>query len=639
MREWWQYVAVFAASLVAGLLFIREPGFGDELGYWSLAFDLHEGARSAWSIHSFHDLRWPVWGMSWLWQAVFGPGLASYYCTPILYLAAASVLVFAFGKLILRSVPGAWAGVVACWFLPVLDPVISRAMPDLSESFYGSAALLAWWAMMKSEHNPRAAFLGIVSGLCIGLAFSNRITGIFIAPVLALATLALFPRRWRWLVIPAVTAALWVVVEGAIYHSICGDWLHSIHANLGGRGAKDTGPIALWQLPVRYLGGFFKGNRLSPVFAVSAAIGLWAAWRRGATGRLLAIWFATLYFEYSCAVQSLHPVRPLIGSTYRYLGAFCIPLSLLAVLGAIEIGRFLRARSEPLRAISDRLATRPVALGLSLVAVLGIGTSRPLFDPGFTVEFTRHLAALPTGTKVFTHHAMRDLAFLVDPRDARRLVWNAPSKILFGSPELEAQAAASDEFWYLRKHLWLTYRKAGERSGTVQPQPPLPSYLDTPERDWTLDEVLMKADEPELVFYRRRTAGTTPRILGPDSPEFAGLLPKLPATWKPGRDPARVDLQWPVPPALRGQLVTVQFQLASPAVEPLALTLRFTGGGSEPFDCAYRPIVYSGGGKEFLALKIPAGADQCSVQLNFNKDKPVVLSGFRVIVDVAGLSR
>ena len=631
--HWLQYLAVFVASLAVGVLFIHEPGFGDELGYWRLAFGLHEVGGHAWSVNSFHDLRWPVWGVIWVWQSVFGPGLVSFYSTPILYLAAASLVVFAFGTKVLRSVWGAWACVIALWFIPVLDAVVARPMPDLSECFYGAAALLAWWAMMQAEDRRRATLFGVLSGLSIGLAFSNRITGIFITPVLGVATLVLYPRRWIWLLLPAAVAALFVAAEGAVYHAVCGDWLHCIHANLGGRGAKDTEPMALWQLPVRYLKGFFKGNRLSPVYAVTLAIGLWGAWRRGAAGRLIVIWFAVLYFEYSCAVQSLHPVRPLIGSTYRYLGAFAFPMSILSIIGLLEIGQFLRPRFPIVRRITDSLAARPILLGLCVIALLAAYTNRPLFNLGFIPRYSRHMAALPAGTKIFTHQAMRDLAFLVDAKNARRLTWTAPGKILLRTPELEAQAAPCDEFWYLRKHMWLTYRKAEERSSTPQKQPALPSYLDTPERDWILSDVLMKADEPEMVFYRRRPAGVVPRILGPDAPEFADLLPALPTSWKPGKDAKHIDLNWAVPASLRGQLITFQFQATSPAVEPMHFKLRFTSGGKEPFDCSFRPIIYGGGGKEFLAFQIPAKADKCWVQLTFNKNKEVTLSGFRAILD------
>ena len=261
--KWGQYAAVVAVSVMIGILFIHEPGFGDDFTYWSLAFNLHEVGPAAWQVDSFHDLRWPVWGMIWLSQSVFGPGLVSYYSVPLFYLAAAATIVFAFARILGFATVGSWLSVLALLFAPVLDVVIFRPMPDLSEAVFGGCAVLAWWAMMHSGGTRRSWWLGLLSGLSIGVAFSNRATGIFIAPVLALGTVTLFPRgRWKWLLLPAVAASGYFLAECLVYSAVCGDWLHSIHANLGGTRAKDVEPIAAWALPFRYLGDFIHGNRL-----------------------------------------------------------------------------------------------------------------------------------------------------------------------------------------------------------------------------------------------------------------------------------------------------------------------------------------------------------------------------------------
>lgn len=636
-RAWWaHHLGLVALSLLVGLLFIREPGFGDDLTYWSLAFDLHDLGRPAWMEHSFHDLRWPVWGVSWLWQSCFGPGLASFYCTPLLYLATAATLVFTFGRVVLRSLGAAWAGGIALLFLPLLDPVVSRPMPDLSESAYGACALLGWWAMMRAETPRRVAIFGLLSGLSIGLAYANRLTGIFIAPVLFVATLAFFPRHWKRLGVPAVVAALFFAAEGAAYHAICGDWLHSIHANLGGRGATDTQVMAAWQLPVRYLGGFFRGNRLAPIYAVLALLGLWTAWRKGgAGGRLVVVWFGVLYLEYSCAVQSIHPLRPLIGSTLRYLAAFSIPMSILVALGVIESARLLRrVRWTPLRRLSAGLVHHPVFAGFGAVVALALYTSRPCFDLGFAVQQQRRMATLPDATKIFTHRAMRDVAFLVDPSDARRFTWIAPKAILERTAALEAQAAGCDELWYVRKQLWMTRRKAMERAGSGA-QPPLGTYFDAPEREWLLADVLAKGSDCDLVFSRRRPAGLpSPHVLLADAPEFRGLFPALPAEWSSHRDKRTITVKWEVPAALRGKLLALEFTAASATVEPLTVKLQFMAGRRRSEDFLLKPILYAGGGKEFFALPIPADAETCTVELRFPaKTKGMQLTSFRAVFD------
>lgn len=635
-RAWAHYLVLILLSLGVGVLFLSPPGFGDEFTYWSLAFDLHEIGRSAWSVHSFHALRWPVWGVLWLWQAVFGLGLASIYCQPLLCLVAAACVTFAFGRRILRSLSGAWISAIALLFAPVLDSVVYRPMPDLGEGLLGACALLAWWKMMNAERPGRAVVFGVLSGLCIGLAFSNRITGIFIAPVLAVATLIFFPRKWLWLAVPALSAAAFFAVECAIYHAVCGDWLHSIHANLGGRRAKDVEAMPLWRLPVRYLSGFFRGDRLAPIYGSLMVVGLWASWRRwGREGRLLVVWFAVLYLEYSCAVQSLDPVMPLIGSTFRYLATLALPMSLLVGMGAIESGRFLAARDwKWLRPVSDAPARWPVRTAASALVLLALFSSRPFFDLGYIPEFRRYMAGLPDGTRIFSHHAMHNAACLVDAAVARRFTWVAPKHILLRSPQLEQQAAGCDQLWTVRKLLWLMERKDVERD-QPRDQPDLGSYIADPERDWILTNVISKDDEPAFVFYRRRTAdGPAHHVLLADGSELRSLIPALPATWKASQHPRIIENEWSVPPALRGKLVNLELEAASAGVEPIMIKVRFRGKGGRSTLFELRPILYLAGGEDHFALAIPDDAEKCVVETKFTrKTDEAVLTGFRLVYD------
>src|SRR5437899_4477587 len=64
----WHYLLVALFALVIGSAFLRGPGFGDDLTYWTQAFDAHENGWKSIDRHSFHDLRWPVWGLSYLIQ-------------------------------------------------------------------------------------------------------------------------------------------------------------------------------------------------------------------------------------------------------------------------------------------------------------------------------------------------------------------------------------------------------------------------------------------------------------------------------------------------------------------------------------------------------------------------------------------
>jgi hypothetical protein len=346
------------------------------------------------------------------------------------------------------------------------------------------------------------------------------------------------------------------------------------------------------------------------------------------------VWFGVLYLEYSCALQSLHPVRPLIGSTLRYLASLAIPMSLLTALGALEVFRLLAAvRFAPVNRLASSLRSHPILTGAGAVIALALLTSRPIFDLGFAVPQRQRMASLPDGTKIFTHRVMLGVAFLVDPVNARRFRWFAPKSILERTPELEKLAASCDELWYQRKQLWMSRRKAMERRGS-DVQPTLGSYFDTPERDWMLADALAKGNESDLVFYRRRPAGSPPpQIFTADSPEFRGLFPPLPATWS-GQDEKKLATRWIVPPALRGKLLALEFSAASEKVEPLIVRLQFHAGRERRAEIALKPILHAGGGKEFFALAIPADAETCEVELRFAaKTKTVQLAGFRAFLD------
>lgn len=640
MKTRWHLLALAVVAIGAGLLFLQEPGFGDDLTYWSFAFDLGERGLAAWQRHSFHDLRWPVWGVCFLLQKICGIGLASYYGEPLLYLAGGAALAFAFGKKLTGSAAVAWACGIAFLYHPLLDSVSYRPMPDLSEGVLGAAILLAWWALMNARTTGIALLSAAAMGAGIFVIEANRVTGVFIVPVVVLCTLLFFPRRFGWVVVGGIVAAVLYAGECFFYHRLFGDWLHDVTANLGNKGAKGTEFPNAWTMPFRFFDTLWKGNPLAPPFCILAALGSVAAWRRhGVPGRIVVVWFASLYLLISCAPQSIHPWRPLVRDADRFLCALVVPISVLAVLGLWWIGEMLatHARTKALAGRAAALAGGrfgPAAVGTLAIVLLSVVTTRDRFDMGFVPAMRRYLDALPAGTRVFSHKAMREIVFLVDSAAARRFTWTAPNEIMNRSEQLEAQAAGCTEFWYARKLVWLNTRKALEKK-SIDTQPPLGSYFHTPEREWVLTRVFAKGDNPDLIFYRRRQPGSPPAlVLGPDAPEWQGLIPKFPA--RLAHTDGTIQQEWRIPASLKGRLARFEFTAASPHVEALTIRLRplASDGRKQLTEYLLKPYLYAGGGKEFFALPIPADADACRVQFKIGKGgKEVVFTGFRAVIE------
>lgn len=644
MKLRWHLLALVLVAFAVGLLFLQEPGFGDDLTYWSFAFDLHERGLIAWQKGSFHDLRWPVWGVSWLLQAAFGPGLLSYYGVPLLYLAAGAMLAFAFARRAQATIGTAWAAGLAFLFHPLLDTVCYRPMPDLSEGVIGAAIMLCWWELMRAETRGRSVLFAALTGAGIFVIEANRVTGVFIVPVLILGTLFFFPRRFGWLVVAGACSAALYVAECGFYKWLFSDWFHDLTANAGNKGAKGTQAPPFWYLPFRFFDTLWKGNPLAPLYCITALIGVWAAWfHRGLVGRVVVVWFGALYLMYACAPQSFAPWRPLVRDADRFLAALAVPMSVLAAIGLSQLvawlwSRFASAQWANRRARYERIPLRGLLIGAATVALVALITSREFFSIGLVPKMRSYLAALPTGTKVFSHKGMREFVHLVAARDAGRFAWFAPNEILHADPRLEALAAQCTEFWYARKLVWLNTRKQLEKGKLTEP-PPLGSYFAHPEREWRLADVFVKEDTPDLVFHRRRTADDPPpAILEASAPDFADLLPALPAAWAQESGRSTFERMWKIPESLRGRLVRVEVDAASPQVEACTLRLRFSANDGRARRAEYllKPYLYSAGGREFFAMRLPANADACQIQLKFSKNaKRAELTSFRVVVEPA----
>ena len=599
--------AVALVATLVGVLFLREPILTDDLTYWALASDFHERGWRALREGSFYDLRWPVWGMCWLLQ-FFLRGLISYWGAAIFYLVGGALIAFAIGNLFTRSLAAAWTCSIAFLFHPFVDPVSFCPMPDLAEGVWGAVAVWAWWKLMQPRDAKGSWLLAALLGVCIFILEANRVTGLFLVPVLVLGTLLFFRERFGWLLAAGIIALIFYAAECAFYHYVFGDWLHDLTANARNKGAKGTEFRNPWLLPFRFLDSFWE-QPLIRIYSLLALAGIYFAARsREIWPRFLVLWFAFLFFEYSCAPQSLSPIRPLLRDAPRFLCSLAVPMSLLAVFGLRDLLALVR---------QIPVLNRLHSLGIYAVALvlLFATTQRRFFNLGFVLEFRAYLATVPDGAVVFSHASMRDIVKLVDPRAEARLRWLTPGEILKHDPEHEALAAQADEFWYERNLTWLVARQELERKQTSA-HPQLASYFVAPEKNWMLMRALNKNRTPDLIFYRKRAAGSA---APEDFSNPSGIIPPLPKVWERGRSPKRPKAIWEIPPEFRGRLVRLEFDAAAGEVDAFSARLSFFDEkGKQKTPLLLRPCLTADGGMDFFDLQIPPNSTRCEIQLRLS---------------------
>jgi hypothetical protein len=460
----------FLAAAVVAVLHLREPWLGDDLDYWSFAVHFHEPRFGSELDDGFHALRWPVWGVIWLFQHVLPKGLPSYYAEPMFY--------FALGALAMRlwaaRVFGVGNPLVAVAMLvylyhPLLADVAHRPMPDLSEGVWMAFAMLAWWSAMRAKRVVSALPAVVLGGLFLQLCFANRFTGLIIVPVMALCTLALAPRRWWRMGLMVAAFVFFFALEGLVYQALHGSFWHAIEANASGRGRPGTEPVPLWWFPFRFLPALWEGDVLKVIFMVAALAGAAVLWRRDEarktsavhtvhSGRLCVLWAVLLYLGYSCAIQSVDPPRPLIRDGDRFVASLAWPLGLLTAAGLWAAWRLVRMRPRLARWLGRH---RKVAVGLVLV-VLVFSNGRK-FGYGFSRELGERIAATPPGTRIATHSGMRDLVALTDFEQARRFVWEDVDGWYQQAVCWEEIFARNDELWMQHKEAWLKRRKQLEQ--------------------------------------------------------------------------------------------------------------------------------------------------------------------------------
>ena len=285
-------------------------------------------------------------------------------------------------------------------------------MPDLSEGVWSAAAVLAWLSMMRARGAPARTLFAALTGLAIAIGYANRITGSFIVVALVLGTLGCFRKQFGWLLLAGAFALGFMALEGLVYYFLTGDFLHSFHANLSARGSKGTEAVALWELPLRFLDTLWDETLLKGILNLFALAGVIIFALAGtAVQRALVLWAFAIYLCYSCGVQSLDPLRPMVRDGDRFISAIAFPLAILAAGFLVFLAR---QTSRVFRSQWVERVTRPGILFGTGFIVLGafallLLSARPPFTLGFISPMRVFLQSLPAGGVVASHAAMRDL--------------------------------------------------------------------------------------------------------------------------------------------------------------------------------------------------------------------------------------
>lgn len=641
----------FAAPLLLAcavfLLFLKGPGLGDDFSYWRIGFDIHESGLEGWNPKSFHNLRWPIWGLCWVLQGVLGFGPASFYGVPLFYLLLATGAVYFLARrFFLQPLPALGATFL---FLchPLLDPVISRPMPDLSEGTFIALAVLMWVALVESKKGWSRSLWALGIGVTTGLLFANRITGVFVFGVLVPVAGVMAWKNERftyrqtllWLAVVGALFLSFIAIEALIYQRITGDFFHSYHANLGARGRKGTDSVPLYQFPFRFLGVLWKSGRLAPFYFIATLLGIGVLWQRpGRLGKVIVVWAISLYLAYSCSLQSISPPRPLLRDADRFLCSLALPFSILAMAGGLFTVRLLGRLKQFSFLKSHRLAgVRGLAVFMvALLALVLFQGRRSLFETGFLPQLSHYLDTLPEGTRIFTHRAMRGAAFLANNDKAGKMEWYAPSSIFNYKQKHETEAAKADQFWYCRKISWLSTRKQLEGDGAEE-QKRLGSYFVDPTEQWSLQRAIQVGGVPEFILYARRTDDAP----SPKELSFNELIPSgppLPYRWerpasaKKGKSISK-QYKFPVPEQLRGKALQVRLTAHSSFVQATKLTLDFYNGEEALETLSFRPYFHPTPAVDFHTFEIPAEATRCVAKFVFPpKAKDLTVSDFTALL-------
>jgi 4-amino-4-deoxy-L-arabinose transferase-like glycosyltransferase len=274
---------------------------------------------------------------------VFGVGEWTTIMVPLLASTLSVPAVMLIGQKLLGSRVALLAGMLIATF-PAELRYATILVPEPLAEFYGLVAILIY--LYWGAENQTSA--GLLSGLCMGVAYLTKEPVLFVAPALMID--AIVTRRWRLLLAITVGMLMIAGAEHTYYKAVTGDLMFRPHAMV-----QHNGSLAAVEAN-RYL-----GRRLFEEYPRMMILPTWSFGLHSVFAILLALPACFLLSVEKWRLPVLWAVLPLIYLNFgtssltsywvlpaeqRYLLFIYPPLFMLAAVAVIRIGS-LRPHAAP----------------------------------------------------------------------------------------------------------------------------------------------------------------------------------------------------------------------------------------------------------------------------------------------------
>lgn len=385
---------IAGGSFILLLYFLREPVYSDDLTYWQFASDwLDRAAPTSKHVLSKNVLRFGFLLSVYLGKLLFGPTMASYHATALVYGIGLILAVYVLTRLFF---PRSVALIAAALLItsPIFLEDATVLVPDWPSMFWVVLGLILLIVAARRDE-PRANILwGAFGGAALFMALWVKEQAAPLLPILAVSVILFFGwrRAWPTLVAAATSGSLLLGGELVLLWSLYGDPFFRVNKLLGGHLAAAGGAwVEIGLVDSDLTWGDLGGRYLDLVGSTSSgAIVLVLA------GLTLLVSVATrsqrlLFFALPAAVGfgfvafsvgSLEPLTPLLRTKARYLAlgwVFFMPLIAAGMWALFNAaGRILKRHVAVWRVQPSLLASMVTVIAGTALAGLGVTEAREM---------------------------------------------------------------------------------------------------------------------------------------------------------------------------------------------------------------------------------------------------------------------